>query len=134
MFVYMEHLLELLYPSGAPAFIPGFSGIRVTWSLILCFFLLVIVLSVHLRFTDCDYPFGILKLFLLPTGSDIGHIFSKHLHCCLFYVCLYRTFIGTTARWSLAWNLNQTYLLITCYFIYLLYMLVLTWVIPPRIR
>jgi hypothetical protein len=29
-------------------------------------FLLTIVLSVLLRFTDSDYPFGIFKLFLIP--------------------------------------------------------------------
>ena len=60
--------------SGAPEFTPGFSGFRVTRSLVLyaCFvdlvcpfvlFLLVIVLSVLLRYTDSDYPFGIFKLF-----------------------------------------------------------------------
>jgi len=48
-----------------------FSGVRVTRSLVLCvmfcrslFVLLVIVLSVLLRFMDFDYPFGIFKLFL----------------------------------------------------------------------
>ena len=56
-------------------FVPGFSGVRVTRSLVLCVcfvdrclascsFLLAIVLSVLLRFTDSDYPFGIFKLFL----------------------------------------------------------------------
>ena len=29
------------------------------------FFLLAIVLSILLRYTDSDYPFGIFKLFLL---------------------------------------------------------------------
>jgi hypothetical protein len=54
---------------------PVFSGVRVTRSLVLyvCFvdrclsfvlFLLAIVLSVLLRYTDSDYPFGIFKLFL----------------------------------------------------------------------
>jgi hypothetical protein len=54
---------------------PVFSGIRVTGSLVLyvcfvdrclslCTFLLAIVLSVLLRFTDSDYHFGIYKLFL----------------------------------------------------------------------
>ena len=53
---------------------PVFSGVRVTRSLVLCVcfvdrclsfvpFLLAIVLSVFLRYTDSDYPFGILKLF-----------------------------------------------------------------------
>ena len=49
------------------------SGVRVTRSLVLCvmfcgsvfdLFLLAIVLSVLLRFTNSDYPFGIFKLFL----------------------------------------------------------------------
>jgi hypothetical protein len=63
------------YPSGAPEFTPGFTGVRVTRSLVLyvCFvdrclsfilFLLAIVLSVLLRYTDSDCPFGIFKLFL----------------------------------------------------------------------
>jgi hypothetical protein len=54
---------------------PVFSGVRVTRSLVLyvcfvdrclsfCTFLLAIVLSVLLRYTDSDYPFGIFKLFL----------------------------------------------------------------------
>jgi len=56
---------------------PVFSGVRVTRSLVLyvCFvdrclsfkfvlFLLAIVLSVLLRYTDSDYPFGIFKLYL----------------------------------------------------------------------
>jgi hypothetical protein len=55
---------------------PDFSGVRVTRSLVSCVcfvdhvlpfcfsFLLAIVLSVLLRFTDCDFPFGIFKLFL----------------------------------------------------------------------
>ena len=54
-----------------------FSGVHVTWSLVLCVcfvdsclsfctFLLTIVLSVLLRYMDSDYPFGIFKLFLWP--------------------------------------------------------------------
>jgi hypothetical protein len=50
------------------------SGVRVDRSFVLCmfcsslfvplyFFLLAIVMSVLLRFTDSDYPFGIFKLF-----------------------------------------------------------------------
>jgi len=56
-----------------------FSGVRATQSLVLCLcfifvlivvcpfvrFLSTIVLSVLLRFTDFDYPFGIFKLLLL---------------------------------------------------------------------
>ena len=64
------------YPSGAPEITPGFSEVRVTRSLIsyVCFvdrclsfctfFLLTIVFSVLLRYTDSDYTFGIFKLFL----------------------------------------------------------------------
>ena len=56
---------------------PVFSGLRVTRSLVLCvcfvdrcffllyFFLLAIVLSVHLRLMDSDFTFGIFKLFLV---------------------------------------------------------------------
>jgi hypothetical protein len=55
----------------------GFSGVRVNRSVVVCvcfvdrclslvLYLLVIVLSVVLRFTDSDYPFGIFKLFLRP--------------------------------------------------------------------
>jgi len=33
-------------------------------------FLLAIVLSVLLRYTDSDYPFGIFKLFLLYVGYN----------------------------------------------------------------
>ena len=63
------------YPSGAPEFIPGFSGVRVTRSFVLSvclyvdlcpfvLFLLTIVLSFPFRFMDSNYPFGIFKLFL----------------------------------------------------------------------
>ena len=56
-----------------------FSGVRLTISLVLCecfvdrslsfcLFSFGIVLSV-LRYTDDDYPFGILKLFVLPDKS-----------------------------------------------------------------
>ena len=53
---------------------PVFSEVRVARSLVFCvvfctsllvLFLLVIVLSTLLRFTNYDYPFGIFKLFLL---------------------------------------------------------------------
>ena len=60
-----------------------FSGVRVTRSLVVyvCFvdrclsfvlFRLAIVLSVLLRYTDYDYPFGIIKLFL-PIFINAGH-------------------------------------------------------------
>ena len=63
------------YHSGAPEFTPGFSGVHVIRSLALCvcfvdrclsfvLFLLAILLSVLLQYTDSDYPFGIFKLLL----------------------------------------------------------------------
>ena len=66
-----------VYPSGAHAFTPGFqwgscysifSFMRIfcrSLFVLLYFFLLAIVLSVLLRYTDSDYPFGIFKLFLM---------------------------------------------------------------------
>ena len=67
-----EELLTLPEHLSSP---PVFGGVRVTRSLVLCVcfvdpclsfcaFRLAIVLSVLLRFTDYDYPFGIFKLFL----------------------------------------------------------------------
>ena len=63
------------YPSEAPEFTLGFSVVHVTRSLVLsvcfvncCFpfehFLLAIVFSFLLRYTDSDYPFGIFKRVL----------------------------------------------------------------------
>ena len=58
---------------------PGYSGVRFTRSLVLCvvfcgslyvLFLLAIVLSVLLRFTDSDGPFGIFGLFLQQLLMD----------------------------------------------------------------
>ena len=60
--------------------LPVLSGVRVTRSLVLCVmfcrslfvlfvpFLLAMVLSVLLRFTDSDNPFGIFKLFSFLLG------------------------------------------------------------------
>ena len=75
------------YPSGAPEFTSVFSGVCVTRSLVLCvifvdrvcslvLFVLAIVLSVLLRFTDSDYPFGIIKLFL-KRGRCITNITTR---------------------------------------------------------
>ena len=61
--------------SGVLEFIPLFSGVRVTRSLVLCAcfvdrflsfcpFFLAKVLSFCIRFMDSDYPFSIFKLFL----------------------------------------------------------------------
>ena len=65
-----QELLTLPENLSSP---PVFSGVCVTRSLVLCvcivdrsfvLFILAIVLSVLLRFTDSDYPFDIFKLFL----------------------------------------------------------------------
>jgi hypothetical protein len=61
-----QELLTLPEHLSSP---PVFHGIRVSFICMFCrslfvFFLLVIVLSVLLRYTDSDYPFGIFKLFL----------------------------------------------------------------------
>ena len=68
-------------------FTPGFSGVSVTRSLVLCAcfvdrclsvctFSFTIMLSVLLRLTDSDYPFSMFKLFLhsvdLGSGSNIN--------------------------------------------------------------
>jgi hypothetical protein len=60
---------------------PVFIGFRVTRSLVLyvcfvdrclsfCTFLFATVLSVLLRYTDSDYPFGIFKLFLVNAHTQ----------------------------------------------------------------
>jgi hypothetical protein len=45
-------------------------------------FLLAIVLSVLLRYTDSDYPFGIFKLFLSFCTFSFGHcvVCSSSIH------------------------------------------------------
>ena len=74
------------HPSVVSEFTTGFSGIRVACSLVfyvvfcsvICpfvLFLLAIVLSVLLRFTDSDYPFGIFKLFLC--ASPLTNIYPS---------------------------------------------------------
>jgi hypothetical protein len=66
------------YPSGTPDHNPGFSGISVARSLVLCvmfcrslsiLFPLATVLSVLLRFKAFDYSIGIFKL--LVYSNDI---------------------------------------------------------------
>ena len=64
------------YPSGAPEFIPGFQWgscysifrfMCMFLQIVVCpfvLFLLAILFSVLLRYTDSDYPFVIFKLFL----------------------------------------------------------------------
>jgi hypothetical protein len=78
---------------------PVFSGVRVTRSLVLyvCFvdlvfpfvlFLLAIVLSVLLRYTDSDCPFGIFKLFLNIGSQGLKLLRPSELH---FYKSKYRS-------------------------------------------
>jgi hypothetical protein len=68
-----QELLTLPYHMSSP---PVFSGVRVTRCLVLCVcfvdrgFILAIVLSVLLRFTDYGYPFGIFKLCLRFLSQD----------------------------------------------------------------
>ena len=75
-----QELLTLPEHLRSPPFL---SGVRVTRSLVLyvcfedsylsfCTFSLVIVLSVLLRYTDSDCPFGIFKLFFIQiTGMTV---------------------------------------------------------------
>ena len=67
MIITMTHVERNCYPSGAPAFNPGFSGVRVIRYLVLCVcfvdrclsfspFLFWPLCSVLLRFTDYGYP------------------------------------------------------------------------------
>ena len=62
------------YLSGAPEFTPGFSGVHVTRSIVLCvlfcrslFGRLSVFFWLLCRFMDSDYPFGILDLQILIT-------------------------------------------------------------------
>jgi hypothetical protein len=77
-----QELLTLPVHLSSP---PVFSGVRVTRSLVLyvcfvdhclsfCTFLLAIVLSVLLQYTDSDYPFGIFKLFLALSLVTFRHL------------------------------------------------------------
>jgi hypothetical protein len=67
--------------------LPVFSGVCVTQSLVLCvmfcrllfvLFLLAIVLTILVRFTDSDYPFGICKLFFL---LKLGRLLILYREC-----------------------------------------------------
>ena len=111
------------YPFGAPGCTPGFSGVRVARSLVLCvrfwrsllvlFF--AIVLSV-LRFTDSDYPFGIFKLFVMPI-SYISFFFSFiYSFYCLFQnsnYCIRNTIYVLVCTcmqwWENGWNIFKQF-------------------------
>jgi hypothetical protein len=65
-------------------------------------FLSVIVLSVLLRYTDSDYPFGIFKLFFLHFSG----ICKQILHCScpckqiLHWICIYKFIRQFISRFS----------------------------------
>ena len=52
----------------------------------IAFFLLAIVLSVLLRYTDSDNPFGIFKLFFHQTDFTSFNLIDRNLSS--FYFCL----------------------------------------------
>jgi hypothetical protein len=58
----------------------------------LYFFFLVIVLSVLLRFTDSEYPFGIFKLFLWGR-------YCIPLLCCVFLLFVYVCLSSVSSAW-----------------------------------
>ena len=84
-------LVELLTLPEHLSSSPVFSGVCVTWSLVLCvcfvnrclsfctFFLSGNVLSVLLRFTDFDYPFGIFKL--LESVKSLTFCSKRSISC-----------------------------------------------------
>ena len=109
---------------GAPEFVPGFQcGSCCSIFSFLCDvlqvvvspfvrFLLSIILSVLLRFTLSDYPFGIFKLFLIIWLSNISILsvpdkgYSRNTSCaqnlistfsCFFYIIVIRPVICVSA-------------------------------------
>ena len=80
-----------------------FSGVPVTRSLVLyvmfctsLFVLLAIVLSVRVRFTDSDYPFGVFKLFLRDNLNLTLYLISiestrkfSYSKCCIYLFFLH---------------------------------------------
>jgi hypothetical protein len=57
-------------------FIPGWQS-KFTWLIVVCpfvLFLLAIVLSVLLPYTDSDCPFGFFKLFLIDVFKRYANI------------------------------------------------------------
>ena len=72
------------YPSGTPPSLVGFVFLDLQFyvyvlQIVVCpfvLFLLAIVLSVLLRYTDSDYPFGIFKLFLQRVSPNFTPFFT----------------------------------------------------------
>ena len=85
-------------PSGAPEFTPGFQWGFVLLDLyfyvyvlqiVVCpfvLFLLAIVLSVLLRYTDSDYLFGIFKLFFLHFSGISSRYYIVVVHANRYYI------------------------------------------------
>ena len=51
-------------------------------------FCLPIVLSVPLRYTDSDYPFGIFKLFLQCSSSGTSHLLHPGHRTAIYWILL----------------------------------------------
>ena len=124
-----------------PEFTPGFSGVCVSWSLVLCvmfcrslfvLFLLTIVLSVLLQFSDSDYPFDIFKLFyiyksewvsdcrLMPSEqffsyamADTSHILMRWWWCPLYTRSTHSCIFKALAYWNNSPHVDML-LLTTC--------------------
>jgi hypothetical protein len=90
----------------------GISGVRVTRSLVLCacfvdrcfsfciFFLLAIVLSVRLQYTDSDYTFGIFNFYLLRNSNISRMIYMRQGTLLYHYVRLSQTIRKPMAFWG----------------------------------
>ena len=97
-----------VYPSGAPQFTLGFLVGFVLLDLyfymyvlqiVVCpfvLFLSAIVLSVLLRYTDSDYPFGIFKLFLYYICHNHNLVLSSFMN--QYLVCNNSNTTGATCR------------------------------------
>ena len=91
---------------------PVFGGVHVTQSLVLCTCFVdcclsfcpfvVIVLSVFLRFTDSDYPFGIFKFFL---PSDAPLFSQSNFKSSLRQFCWHKC-CSSNATLFLDWSLH----------------------------
>ena len=77
----------------------------VVWPFVL--FLLVIVLSVLLRYTDSDYPFGIFKLFFNRDGQHFNQYHKTNNH--LSYITLFVRFYVRLVFYS---HVENTYMTI----------------------
>jgi hypothetical protein len=105
------------YPSGAPEFTPGFSGVRVTRSLVLCVCFVDRCWSfctfsfghciVLLRYMDSDYPFGIFKIFLcikfklMAQRSENNTVIQLNMRVSMLLICRRHVHDGIISlRWE----------------------------------